>query len=627
MIGRWVSIAAISFAVLFASVVTASAQDGAGGVKVRDGGTITGDAEGRARTQARANVTPICTALRTAARQPGRKFKGPPEFVGHAPWVAELICQFVDKAAPNPNNGAPAFDDPAERRRFVGAVLDAIEANARVSTRQIARARILTGETMYRLHIRQRFNERAEYPRPEAVPRMDIARSIENPDELLLGMATKNFRVEGNNLVDWIKAGEVFVLRAHALAESGRLLIERGIEWPVVDMGPTVTGLSRAFQDAHSLKNTAAQAQWKEIETKAEEATAENEQAARQREAQAGRDGLHVSLQIDRTRSQIPVARAEGLSYFEYAPMAGPEAAGGANTRRWFIQRLAKGADGHEAGGITLPMWRFQELAVEALPFPDRLFDETTRAPVETRLTLLASCVVRLHYYRLPTRDKRNPDRLTNLVAAHERKHFDGIRNAWIDRTQRLRGDLEGLATSMSTALGLAGDEAFRFEGSTLTDTWRMDRSNADTINATAIPQGLLRPTENAGILHSNPRVQILRLRLVRRIAAEQAGATLVEMLQSKAPLDPKLDAITKEWSAWLDAHRHEFRNGFVRQFLRAAIELDAAEGVIEEAGQSGRPDLRGVLLRFDAATDPNDPKKAKLDPQRELDKILPNPR
>jgi hypothetical protein len=605
-------VAAVAAGLLLWLSGTAHAQDG-GGVRTGDGEQLQGEAQG-GRTQVQARFQSLCDALRAAARKPGREYTaGDLKFKGHAPWVAELICQYILAADQQPGALPPRFDDTAERRRFVATVLDAIQQHAGLASPAIDRDRILVGETMFRLHNRLVPGEAPERADPEAVPSMDMARSMEQPDALLLGINRRYFRGGGEKPLEWIEAGESFVLRVHALAEAGRIVIDRGLDWPVADMGTTVQDQSRRFAQAHSLLNTDARALWRETQAaKGRELSDED----RKRESETNRarnDPSHVELSI--ARREVPVPGAEGLSLFEYAPMPGAERPNGNNPRAWYIETLASATGGAEPGGITLPMWRLEPLAGESVAFPDRLFDETTRAPVETRFSVLAFCVVRIHYYTLPPGQRSN----TAMVRDHELHHFDGIRDAWVERTRALRAGLDALAQDLNERLGLVGDAGFRVEVLTITDAFRADPKERITV----LPEGMLVRSSTAYLYHANPAIQQLRVRVMRRIRAEESGATLLELLASRRPLDPKFAEAKALWEAWFKDHWHEYRNRFVREFLLAALRLDAREGAIGPNGQAGRPEYVAVAEAFAQATDSADETKAKRDPLKVLEQLL----
>jgi hypothetical protein len=590
----------------------ACAQD-QGGVRTGDGEHLQGEAGG-GRTQVQARYQALCDALRTAARRPGGNFKnGTLEFKGHAPWVAELICEFILRADQQPDGSPPRFDDEAERRRFVALVLDALQRNANLATAAIDREHILVGETMYRLHIVRVPGEKPTRADPEPVAAMDVARSLDRPDTLLLGINKRFFRVEGQTLLDWIEAGESFVLRVHALAESGQIVVQQGLDWPVADMGTMVQDRSRAFAQAHFLLNTDANALWRETAAVKGQEISKDDLQRRSETERAQGDSRRVDLRI--ARSQVPVPGAEGLSLFEYAPILGAERPNGNNPRAWYVESLAAATGGAEPGGITLPMWRLEPLAGESVAFPDRLFDETTHAPVETRFSVLAFCVVRIHTYTLPLGQQTT----TATVLAHERKHFDGIRAAWVDRTAALRTALAALAEDLNRQLRLAGDGSFRVEVVLITDTFRADPKEPITV----MPEGPLVPSSTPRLFHTNPAIQQLRVRVVRRLQADESGPTLLELLENRRPLDPKFAAAKKLWEDWFKIHWHEYRNRFVRDFLLAALRLDAREGAIGPDGQSGRPEYVAVAEAFAQATDPADEAKAKRDPLKVLEALL----
>lgn len=600
-------LASLSFGVV-------SAQD-RGGVRTGDGEQLEGEAGGgRTQVEVRARHQPLCDALRAAARRPGRNFKaGNLQFKGHAPWVAELICRFILAADQQPDGSPPLFDDEAERKRFVGVVLDALQQNANLATAVIDRDRILVGETMYRLHVRRIPGEEPERADPEPVAAMDVARSLDRPDTLLLGINKRYFRVEGQKLLDWIEAGESFVLRVHALAETGQIIVQQGLDWPVADMGTMVEGRSRAFVQAHFLLNTNANALWSETAAVRGRDLSEEERQRSNQTDRARNDSRRVDLRI--ARRQVPVPGAEGLSLFEYAPIPGAERPNGNNQRAWYVESLAEATGGAEPGGITLPMWRLEPLAGESVAFPDRLFDETTRAAVETRFSVLAYCVVRIHYYTLPPGQRTT----TATVLDHEREHFAGIRAAWVDRTGAIRTALATLAQDLNRELGLAGDDGFRVDVVTITDTFRADPKQPITV----IPEGLLVPSSTPHLFHTNPAIQQLRLRVVRRIQADQSGASLLELLANRRPLDPKFADARELWEDWFKDHWHQYRNRFVREFLLAALRLDAREGAIAPEGQGGRRELVAIAENFAQATDPADEAKAKLDPLLVLKRLL----
>jgi hypothetical protein len=556
----------------------------------------------------------LCDALRAAARTPGREFKaGGLKFKGHAPWVADLICQYILAADQQPGGLPPRFDDPAERRRFVGAVLDAIQQNANLATAAVDRERLLVGETLFRLHIRLVPGEEPERAAPEAVPSMDVARSMEQPDRLLLGINRRYFRGGAKTPLDWLTAGESFVLRVHALAESGRIVVERGLDWPVADMGTAVQDASRQFAQAHSLLNTDARALWRETQA-AKGRDLSDEDRQRQSETNRARsDPSHVELRI--ANRQVPVPGTRGLSLFEYAPMPGAERPNGINQHAWYVESLASATGGAEPGGITLPMWRLEPLAGESVAFPDRLFDETTRAPVETRFSVLAWCVVRIHYYALPPGQPAT----TATVRDHELEHFAGIRDAWIDRTGALRTGLDALAQDLNRGLGLGGDSGFRVDLVTINDTFRADPK----VPITVLPEGMLARSSTPYLFHTNPTIQQLRVTVIRRIQAEESGDTLLELLRSRRPLDPKFADAKALWEAWFKDHWHEYRNRFVREFLLAALRLDAREGAIGPNGQGPRPEYAPVIEAFARETDPADEAQARRDPLKVLEQIL----
>jgi len=607
----------------------AAAQDGVreggAGVGVREGGELIGSAEaGKGRVTTVARYRDLCDVLTAAARQPGRPYKsGTLNFKGQDPWVADLICTFILNAAPHEGAKSP-FTVPAERRRFVGRVLDALQKNAKLNTAAIARERILVGDNMYRLQLpRPKEGVTPERKSPERVKVMDVARSIERPQEILLGMTPQNFTVTGKkseDLNNWIKAGELFVLRVHGLAETSRLLIEGDLDWGNREVGAKIPALSEAFKNKHSLLNTDAKGEWREW---AQIPAADKTDEEKQKEVQTKRareDETRVELEF--ADIQAPVRGVAGLSLFVYKPIPGAEREGGHNPRGWYLQQLAAdfaaepGEEGGQPGGITLPMYRFEPIKPDSIVRLDRLFDDETRAAVETRFTVMAVCVVRLLYYTDPVRGN------TELARKHEFRHFDGIKDAWVAHTQHLRTALQRLAQELNQQLGLAGEEVYRFVEEPVLDTWRpADPKPGQPFlpDLTAIPVGPLQRASNASLFQPNDlKVQFVRMRLVRKIQAEQTGAPLLALLKSEKPLDPKFDDAKKSWDSWEKERWPEYKNAFVRQLLLSGLRLDLREGTLGDQGQSGRQRLGAVIKAFENAT-----KDPKVDPDAQLKEIL----
>lgn len=601
-------------------------------VDVDDGDELSVEVEGGGKERVRVHELPICAALDEAAIHPGHDYKkGKLKFKGHEDWVAKLICDFVKNA----DGVTSAFADYATRRRFVAHVLDKIELhvdddnNVHLSTAAIARDHILTGESPYRMHAIQRLGE--DYQPAVLEPaKMDVARSLERPDVILIAVAKRYFEVKGDDLLDWIKAGEELVLRVHALAESGRLMTERDLDWPTADVGIAVQALSRAFQVKYSLRNTGANATWLSDMVASDKRQSDFAKTRESQRKLAEVDAARVDLKIAHTTRDAD----HGLIMYEYAPLNGPATAGGNNPRAWFLEPYAAGqagvesADvkpnanakaGLEAAGITYPMWRFAPQAAVAEAFPDRLFDETSSVPVETRVTVRASCVTLIFYYTMPSGDENNPDVLTNLEAAHERRHFGNVQAAWTERVNALRAAMAELAKAFNTNLGLARDQAFELQVETITDIWRPDSKQP---NLTAVPLGPMTRSQPAALFHSNPQVPQLRLRLVRKIAAAITGEALIARAKAKLVLDPKLTQIAGAWDDWIKAHWHEYERRFVREHLMRDLELDAKEGVIMLTGYGPRRELLPILARFKDDTDPRDPKKARKDPHEVLDSL-----
>ena len=129
----------------------------------------------------------------------------------------------------------------------------------------------------------------------------------------------------------------------------------------------------------------------------------------------------------------------------------------------------------------------------------------------------------------------------------------------------------------------------------------------------TAIPVGWLERKYSAATLHTNPEVQFVRFRITRRTTTEKP---VVELLKQKKTLDPLFKKADKEWRKWLDANWHLYKNRFVREMLKSALELDIHEGAIDADGrQIGREKLKILLKRFTKATLPTNKKKARRDP------------
>jgi hypothetical protein len=335
--------------------------------------------------------------------------------------------------------------------------------------------------------------------------------------------------------------------------------------------------------------------------------------------AQVRRSANFVELKIK--DPQVPAQDdagkdVPGLSLFVYDALPAPEVRGGASPGKWFIESLARvpTIEKGEPGGITLPMWAFRNRGPLGLAFADRLFDETTKVPVETRFEVSAVCVTRIHYSAM------SDPASTEKVLTHERKHFNGIRRAWAEATGSLRQSMQELATTLNDSLGgLSGAEAFTLKEEDLREVWKIDPNEPQL---SAIPEGPLRPAtggndlvNRANRIHTNRKVSYLRLRLVRRLPAESGARTLVEMLTSKEEIDPlfkRADEIVGQWKLnhWRNNASNEFRRAFIQQFQLAAWNLDKAEGTIDKNGQqSGRTDLDRVIAKFRAllARKPND--------------------
>jgi hypothetical protein len=495
-------------------------------------------------------------------------------------------------------------------------VLRAISQNARIETVDIDDQRIRVGESIIEWKILQLPNGTIKRKKPEARELWAI-RSRERPELILVGVNKKFFTTKGNKPIKWIKDAERFLMRAFGVAVLAHEIIERGEEWPTAHMGETVKAAIETFRKKSGvLKNMSTKAIWENLGANNKNARNRTQLTTRQEVTIRNRP-KYVELAI--ANSQVPVAGAHGLSLFEYVPMQGAPAANQANQKAWFIKEMARATGGLEPGGITMPLWRFRNLDPKALPMPDTLFDETTLVRVQTRFEVVAVCVVRLHYYRVPDRVPGGAGVTTQQVLDHERQHFRGIRDAWASRTRALQTALGQLANDMNQQLGLAGEEAFQFRADDIRDVWVPDNENP---HLTSIPVGPVDQFKEVRKLHSFPEVSVLRIRIVREFGDEHAEEPLIKILKDDKDLDPKFVAAKEIFDQWMKDHWHEYRNRFVRDFLLAALELDSHEGIMRDGEQTGRPELVRVRRKLAEMTDPRDPKKARKDPLKVLQKL-----
>ena len=588
----------------------------------------------------------FCDALDNAARQPDRKTKkykyGPVEFWGHEPWIAKLICDYIEGAAgdakkPGPFGYRRSASDlktakeklPAEyeaRRQFLAHVLDEFGQHAGRNwktnswippTAAFVRDRLLVGNKL-------RANLDVSPDQPETLnlkpTHRFVARSVEPPESFLFGQEADDFfgpernreleskgKTMGSGVTAWLAAAEEFLLRAHAMAVGGVLCDEGNTDFPSLKMASDISQYSLKFKDTYFLKNcspyTAKEAQ-KQTDEKPEPQV-----DLEKIKSEAKKDPRYVDLTINREEVPAKDARGgdvRGLSLFVYDPMNGPDR-GDFNPRKWFLKYLADGRGDVDPGGITLPMWTFRKRGPRAITFADRMLDETTKVPVETRFETTAVCVARVHYYKHPAPGG------TQRVINHELRHFQGIRDAWAAATNELQTSLQTLATTLNGALGNpSGEQAFAFGSRDFRDVWRIDPNNPEL---TSIPKGPVRPAKSKDDLenrlyplHQNRQVSYLRMWIVRRLPAESTAQTLLEMWESgsKKQIDPLFDTAEKAVKAWESDHwkddkTNEFKNSFSRQFLLAAMNLDLQEGVIEPNGeQSGDPSMRAAITEFE---------------------------
>jgi hypothetical protein len=615
------------------------------GIKVKDGDTI----EGHTREKAEASKTQVrfkdfCDALDKAAQQTDvkkKKFKnGPVEFWGHEPWIAKLVCGYVDGAAGDAKDpgrfGFRRSDAelktakeklPAEyeaRRQFLAHVLDEFANHSGQnwkteswipSTALFSRERILVGnKILANLDVSP---DQPEKLNPKPIKRF-TARSVQAPDSFLFAQMaddffgpTKSRELEnkgqplGGGVIAWLLAAEQFLLRAHAMTVGGALSNETNTDFPNLKMAADISQYSLKFKDKYLLRNCGPY-----TSKEAEKQTDEKQEPKRDLDkikADARKDFRFVDLAIDDTRTQIPAKNARsanvpGISLFVYRAINGPER-GEFNPRSWFLKYLAEGRGDVDPGGITLPMWTFRKRGPQAVTFADRLFDETTKVPVETRFETTAVCVARIFYYTHPAQ------RGTQLVSDHELRHFNGIRDAWALATNELQTSLRTLATTLNDGLGNPqGAEAFIFDSREFRDVWRIDPNNPEL---TSIPEGPVRPaTGDKDLdnrlypLHTNRKVSYLRMSIVRTLPAESATQTLLEAWESggKNQIDSSFDTI-KDWESahWKDDKSNEFKNSFARRFLLAALTLDRDEGVIDSNGQqSGDASMAAAIRIFE---------------------------
>jgi hypothetical protein len=609
------------------------------GIKVRDGDKLEPNPPpgGGNVPKTVVHYKALCDALKNAAQQSDRKEKklfeeGPIKFYPHEPWIADLICDYIEGAAGDAKNPGPfgckrngavekkAKDqlptEYAARQQFLSKVLAAFQSHSVEKwkagtwvppTMNIATDRLLVGATLFK-------NLVVSEEKPDKLDRKDtdrfVARSVETPDHILFGMKSSDFwgpvpdqKIETGGAYQtagvkaWIIEAERFLLRAHALACGAALVQELNLDYPTPEsrMGKTIEDVSHKFQDENLLRNIG--------EIKFRETVGDVYEDKKGEDnipdpAQVRRSAKFVELTIDRTEIPAKANNGQdvpGLSLFVYQAMEP-----GPNHGDWYVKSLALvPADQEgEPGGITLPLWAFRNRGLQALTFADRMFDETTKVPVESRFEASAVCVARIHYSKM-----RLP-KVTQAVLAHELNHFRGIRNAWISATGSLERSLGDLATNLNRSLGnLQGPEAFSLQSEELRDVWKLDPKQPD---ASAIPVGPLRPEDHAAFLHTNQKVSYLRMRLKRRLPRESGEHTLLEMLDSKKQIDPLFDKaqkIVEQWKLnhWRDSATNEFRRTFVREFTLAALNLDNREGVINDQGQQSGRDLDRVIAKFNA--------------------------
>lgn len=617
--------------------------------KVKNGDNLQGEPDNKnKKADAPKTVvreTSVCDLFDEAARGDRTKEfkKYSVHFWGHEPWMAELVCDYIKGAAGDAKNpgafGCRRSDNegkaaekllPTEyeaRRVFLAKVLDAYNAHSGGQwktqscippTANIAQNRLLVGKRLYKnLEVSEEHPEKLS---PKKTDRF-VARSLEVPDSFLLGMCAEDFwgprkdrqiTEKGGymaaSVAAWLNSAEEFLLRAHAMAVAAALVSEENGDSPSWKMVTDVAQISEKFKDKYGLKNSK---DYKASKTAEEQADRNPEPGfdLEKVKGDAKKDRSVVELTIQSAEVPAKDARSAdvpGISLFVYAPIGGPEH-GDFNPRDWFVKYLADLRGDVEPGGITLPIWTIRKRGPQGLAFADRMFDETTKVPVETRFDATAVCVARIHYYKHPAENG------TERVLAHERRHFDGIRDAWSGAMQALQNSLRDLAQDLNNSLGnLQGAEAFALTSSEFRDVWRIDPNDPEL---TAIPEGPIRQPKAKNDfdnrlfrLHSNKKVSYLRFRLARRLPAGSTSRTLLEMiesggkLQSSDQLFEQAQKIFKDWESahWKDDKSNEFRNLFAREFILAALRLDIREGQINKNGeQSGDRRLNGSVERF----------------------------
>lgn len=599
----------------FSALAEGGGEEGVGGA---DGDALRGRVEGddgRGRTRTVARQRPLCTLLRDSAATPGQEVKqGKLKFKAHTRWVADLICDFMDRAA----GEEPLFKRYQVRRAYMVSVLDALQRHGGVSTAHIDRAQLRVGDRLHWITFVRKQGKVLSW-KDKPVKSMWVVRSYERPAMLLAGMKTPLFLIKDKKKrtkpIEWIKKGESFILRVFALAALGEMVLADGVDVPLKDMGKRLETLTRAFQGRAHLANTSAKPFFKELG--AGTRSSSDDPPPRRPAGGGGALGdTSVDLQWN-GRPQVPVAGAPGMSLFEYRPLRGAVRRREKNIRAWFITSVAGAGAGGEAEGIALPSWTM-ELRKRSSAIPEALIDEMTRADVETRFEVWAGLVVRIYVYAQPA---GSPVTTVDILR-HERAHAEGIRTAWAARTTALGPAFQALAGRLNAKLGLAGDEAFRAEHEEIRGTWRLRRKPANKLewHAAAVPRGRLAKRQNAAVLHTNPQVSYLRFRLTRRTRTDKP---VIDLITNKKPLDPKFAQADKEWRDWKNNQWHRYKNGFVRAMLIAGLRLDIREGAIGPDGRrAGRPELVRVLRKFMKATDPTNKKAAKRNPLTVMRKL-----
>jgi hypothetical protein len=625
------------------------------GVDVENGDSLQADANnGQGHTHEGVRHVPICDELARAAGEPGKPYgRGRDSFIGHQDWIATLICEYISRAIGKP----PPFETYERRREFVAMVLDAIQREAKLDTAAIARPRILVGRELYVIRTAIFGGREARAPL-RLRSKIDIVRSKDDPNIMLLGFPYERFVVKnarnltGSSIRDLkpaIKAAELAIIGIYALAEGSRLMSERDVDEFTPDIEQETESKIESFEKQYHLENHDKTPQfqallggnendanekpqgWNERE-EAEKARANKfkQALANMRIVAAGDTSRGLNLQFESLPAPDP--QTPGLTRIIYQPLPVLSRAY-RDDHRWYVEQLGLAQAAADADGVTSPGHKLLWEDAQTILDPDRLFDETTPAPIRTILNVHAFCIVRILYHAQPG----NAGVTTQQVRGHEEKHYQRIRDAWERSIQTLEGTLQPFADHLNHDLNLNGDSAFQVKPvESRTDVLALQVLPAEgeseqerkSAKLLAVPTGWIAKEDDPRLAHSFPHINKLNFRIVRQTTAMQSngeplsGTALAKTITDEKMPDPKkLDQFAEraeeQWKNWKkDVFNPDISFEFERNKTISTLELDAEEGRIDEkTGRfAARPEvagtLRAVQQRFadePRTTDPRD--------------------